>query len=142
MIRSDAAQRVRMRILSRMTDPQGECHEIRNARSGLLRCEAGEFVIEYDDEQDGERARIELRFSNGRAQMTRSGMTRSQLRFLPGERTSGAYVTMYGEIPVAVDTRRVELMRTEQGGTLWLDYDVYVSGERTAATVLDVTWRL
>jgi hypothetical protein len=51
-------------------------------------------------------------------------------------------VTIYGEIPVAVDTRRVEIEKSEQGGELRLDYDVYMGGERTSSARMDITWRV
>ena len=49
------AKKVRMRIVSEMTDPQGAKETIRNARTGTLREEGGALVLEYDDEQSGER---------------------------------------------------------------------------------------
>ena len=99
-------------------------------------------MLEYDDVQDGERAHIELHCAKGRAKMVRKGMTSAMLTFLPGQRTSSAYVTMYGEIPVMVDTRNVLLSRVENGGDLLLGYDVYVGGDMTARTELRVTWRI
>ena len=49
---------------------------------------------------------------------------------------------MYGEIPVMVHTRQVVILRTENGGDLLLNYDVYVGTEMTARTELRVTWRI
>ena len=69
-------------------------------------------------------------------------MTSAVLTFIPGQRTSSAYVTMYGELPVMIDTRQVLLTRAENGGDLLLGYDVYVGGEMTARTELRVTWRV
>ncbi|MDD7175398.1 MAG: DUF1934 domain-containing protein [Clostridiales bacterium] len=132
----------RLRICSRMREPDGGLHEIKNARRGVFRGEDGGIALEYDDEQDGERAHILLTADARGAQMVRRGMTSARLRFVPGERIASAYVTPYGEIPVAVDTRGVRIERGEAGGTLLLDYDVYVGGEKTASTQLEVAWRL
>lgn len=134
-------QRVRVRIVSTMIDPDGDRNEIKGAYSGTLRVENGETIVEYEEVQDGERARIELRVGENRAQMVRKGMTNAKLTFVPGTRTSSAYVTMYGEIPVAVDTRVVAVEPTAVGGKITLDYDVYVSGERTSSTLFCMTWR-
>lgn len=139
---SGGGTKARLRILSRMTDPQGETHEMRSARRGTLTRTGGRVAIEYDDEQDGEKARVTLETDGRSARMRRRGMTSAELRFEPGVKTSGAYVSMYGEIPVAVATRRVSLEEAAEGGTLRLDYDVFAGGEKTAFTRFELTWRV
>ena len=139
---AEEGRRVRLRIVSRMTDPDGETHEMKNARTGLLTQTPQGVTLDYDDVQEGERAHITLSAQEGRARMKRRGMTRAELLFSPGERCASRYETLYGEIPVTVDTRRVTLTRTENGGELALDYDVYIAGERTSAAEMTVTWRL
>ena len=133
---------VRLRVVSRMTEDDGQTHEIKCARRGVLCEQGGGVALEYDDEQDGERARIELWTDARRARMTRRGMTSAVLEFTPGERTGGVYRTPYGEIPVAVRTHALRLTREEMGGLLALDYEVFVGGERTARTHLTAQWRL
>ena len=54
----------------------------------------------------------------------------------------GQYGTAYGDIPVAVYTREVLTEEGENGGEMRLDYDVFVGGERTSATVMTLVWRL
>ena len=142
------AMKARMRIISRLTEPDGDVHEIKNARSGLVRLTPEGIVIEYDDVQDEEKAHIVLTMKQGRnakenrARMQRKGMVSSMLTFLPGQKVASSYVTIYGEIPVAVDTRSVEIEESEKGGELILDYDVYMGGERTSSARMDITWRV
>ena len=64
------------------------------------------------------------------------------LHFQPGRKTAGLYGTAYGDIPVAVYTREVLTEEGENGGEIRLDYDVFVGGERTSATVMTLVWRL
>ena len=141
-------KKARIRVISRLTEPDGDMHEIKNARSGLLARTANGLVLEYDDVQDDEKAHIVLTMKAGRnakenrARMQRRGMVSSQLVFLPGQKAASSYVTMYGEIPVAVDTRRVEILESEHGGELLLDYDVYMGGERTSSARMEITWRV
>ena len=137
-----APRRARLRVVSRMTEPDGDTHETKNARTGMLAKTPQGLVLDYDDVQEGERAHVTLTMRENWAQMRRRGMTSAVLTFVPGERCASKYVTMYGDIPVAVDTRRVALMRGENGGELTLFYDVYVGGERTSSAELAVTWRL
>jgi len=141
-------KKARIRIISRLTEPDGDVHEIRNARSGLVKETAEGTVLEYDDVQDEEKAHIVLTMKAGRsekenrARMQRRGMVSSQLTFLPGQKIASSYVTMYGEIPVAVDTRRVDIQESGRGGDLLLDYDVYMGGERTSSARMEITWRV
>ena len=142
------AMKARMRIVSRLTEPDGDVHEIKNARSGLVKNTPEGIVIEYDDVQDEEKAHIVLTLKQGRnakenrARMQRMGMVSSMLTFLPGQKVTSSYVTIYGEIPVAVDTRSVEIELSEKGGDLCLDYDVYMGGERTSRARMDIAWRV
>lgn len=141
-------QKIRLRIVSRLTQFDGDVLETKNARTGLMRQVNGAIMLEYDDVQDDEKAHITLEMKPGRmpgenrARMLRRGMTSAQLTFLPGQRMSSSYVTIYGEIPVAVDTRRVSILTQENGGCLTLDYDVYMGGDKTSSAVMEVTWRV
>ena len=142
------AKKARLRVISRLTEPDGDVHEIKNARSGLVKETPEGIVLEYDDVQDEEKAHIVLTMKPGRtekenrARMQRKGMVSSMLTFLPGQKVSSSYVTIYGEIPVAVDTRSVEIEVDDKGGDLRLDYDVYMGGERTSRAKMDITWRV
>lgn len=141
-------KKVRLRIISRLTEPDGDVHEIRNARSGLVKESADGIMLEYDDMQDEEKAHIILTMKPGgsakenRARMQRKGMVSSVLTFLPGQKAASSYVTIYGEIPVAVDTRSVDIIKDGRGGMLTLDYDVYMGGEMTSRARMEITWRV
>ena len=140
--------KARIRVVSRLVEPDGDVHEIKNARAGVLKRTADSLVLEYDDVQDEEKAHIVLTMKPGRtarenrARMQRLGMVSSVLSFLPGEKLASSYVTVYGEIPVAVDTRSVEIRTQENGGELRLHYDVYMGGERTSRANMEITWRV
>lgn len=141
-------KKARLRVISRLTEPDGDVHEIKNARSGLVKETPEGIVLEYDDVQDEEKAHIVLTMKPGRtarenrARMQRKGMVSSMLTFLPGQKVGSSYVTIYGEIPVAVDTRSVTITQDERGGELMLDYDVYMGGERTSSARMEITWRV
>ena len=137
-------KKARIRVVSRLVEPDGDAHEIKNARSGLLRPTADGWVLEYDDVQDEEKAHIVLTMQpeRGHVRMQRMGMVSSVLDFVPGEKIASRYVTVYGEIPVAVDTHGVDILVQESGGELRLRYDVYMGGERTSGAHMEITWRV
>ena len=137
-------KKARIRVISRLVEPDGDAHEIKNARSGLLRPAPDGWVLEYDDVQDEEKAHIVLTMQpeRGHVRMQRMGMVSSVLDFVPGEKIASRYVTVYGEIPVAVDTHGVDILMQESGGELRLRYDVYMGGERTSGAHMEITWRV
>lgn len=133
---------IRLRVVSVMTEPDGARHERKTVHRGTLRTGAGGLEIAYEQVEEGVRARISLTQTADGVQMRRAGEMTGALHFQPGKRTPGLYGTAYGDIPVAVYTREVLTEENENGGEMRLDYDVFVGGERTAATVMTLTWRL
>ena len=53
-------KKVRLCIISRMRDDEGQMHETKTAHRGLLSKTANGMVLEYDEEQDGEKAHMIL----------------------------------------------------------------------------------
>ena len=133
---------IRLRVVSVMTDPDGTRHERKTVHRGTLRTSAEGLEIAYEQVDEGVRARISLTQTADGVQMRRAGEMTGALHFQPGKRTPGLYGTAYGDIPVAVYTREVLTEENENGGEMRLDYDVFVGGERTAATGMTLTWRL
>ena len=125
-----------------MTEPDGTRHENQSVHRGTLRAAAEGPEIVYEQVDEGVRARISLTRTADGVQMRRMGEMTGALHFQPGRKTPGLYGTAYGDIPVAVYTREVLVEESEKGGEMRLDYDVFVGGERTAATVMTLTWRL
>ena len=84
------AKKARLRVISRLTEPDGDVHEIKNARSGLVKETTDGIVLEYDDVQDEEKAHIVLTMKPGRfpgenrARMQRKGMVSSIMEAAPG----------------------------------------------------------
>ena len=135
-------KRIRLRVGSVMTEPDGTRHENQSVHRGTLRAAAEGPEIVYEQVDEGVRARISLTRTADGVQMRRMGEMTGALHFQPGRKTPGLYGTAYGDIPVAVYTREVLVEESEKGGEMRLDYDVFVGGERTAATVMTLTWRL
>ena len=135
-------QTIRLRVVTVTTDAEGERRETKTAHRGILRENADGVELSYEQVNDGVRAKILLVQTEGCIQMRRTGEMTGTLRFEPGKRTPGVYTTIYGEIPVAVYTRETEVVRTENGGEMKLDYDVFVGGERTGASRMTISWRL
>ena len=53
-------KKVRLCIISRMRDDEGRMHETKTAQRGLLSKTANGMALEYDEEQDGEKAHMIL----------------------------------------------------------------------------------
>ena len=133
---------IRLRVVSVMTDPDGGRHESKTVHRGTLREGEDGLEIAYEQVDEGVRARICLTRTADGVRMRRTGEMTGALHFQPGRKTAGLYGTAYGDIPVAVYTREVLTEEGENGGEMRLDYDVFVGGERTSATVMTLVWRL
>ena len=104
------------------------------------------YIIRYKEEQGEGEAPVDVSVvvlkDESVVEMTRNGAISSRLVIERSQRNLCHYGTAYGDIPVAVYTREVLVEESEKGGEMRLDYDVFVGGERTAATVMTLTWRL
>lgn len=135
-------QKIRLRVVTVTTDADGEKRETKTAHRGILRENENGVELRYEQVDEDVRATIWLTQEAGCILMRRMGEMTGSLRFQPGERTPGVYSTIYGEIPVAVYTRETEVIRTDNGGEMKLDYDVFVGGEHTGASRMTISWRL
>ena len=126
-------QKIRLRVVTVTTDADGEKRETKTAHRGILRESENGVELRYEQVDEGVRATIWLTQEAGCILMRRMGEMTG---------TPGVYSTMYGEIPVAVYTRETEVIRTDNGGEMKLDYDVFVGGERTGASRMAISWRL
>ena len=132
---------VRMMILSQLVDDDGQAHYTKHAHRAMLeRTERG-VVLDSDEEQDGERLHLTLTCEPGKATMKRKGEVCALLHFEEGKRVEGRYITAYGDIHIATDTRFVRLSTQPQGGKLTLNYAVYAGGDKTSDAQLEIQWR-
>ena len=135
-------QKIRLAIVSRMTDPDGKKQEIRSMYKGTLEQISDGIRLRYTDTQNDERADVTLDVAPERAQMLRRGMTSARLPFLSGQRTNGRYTTLYGEIPVSVLTHALQAdWSSREHGSLTVRYALFVSGDKTADTELTIRWK-
>lgn len=61
--------------------------------------------------------------------MRRVGKYNSEMQFIEGDVTLCYYRTPYGEIPMAVDTSRIEIDLGKSGGTFEIDYTLDTDNE-------------
>lgn len=135
-------QKIRLRVVTVMTDTDGEKHESKTVHHGTLEEKDGGIELTYEQMLEGVRAKITLIQEADCIQMRRTGEMSGALRFESGKQTKGIYTTIYGEIPVSIYTNQTEVIRTESGGEMKLDYEVFVAGERTGSSRMTLTWRL
>ena len=78
---------------------------------------------------------------SGLSLCVRAGEVCALLHFEEGKRVEGRYITAYGDIHVATDTRFVRLSVQPHGGKLLLNYAVYAGGDKTSDAQLEIQWR-
>lgn len=134
-------KQIRLRVVSVMTEPDGTRHENQSVHRGTLRAAAEGPEIVYEQVDEGVRARISLTRTADGVQMRRMGEMTGALHFQPGRKTPGLYGTAYGDIPVAVYTREVLVEESEKAAKCGWITMCLSAAERTAATVMTLTWQ-
>ena len=96
----------------------------------LLETEGGYVLRYWEQEGSGlEGTETALEIQPGQIVLTRTGAVRSQMVFRKGHRHLSSYETPYGEMSLAVHTRRMEIALDSQGGEIQLEYAIEMGGQ-------------
>lgn len=133
-------KRVDIAIQSLQRRPEG-AETLRQKASGTLRREGSGWLLRYREGEDSGLGNTvtTLRLEEGRATLTREGETSSQMVFRVGEPYVCRYATPYGELPMTVETFRLDWELGEAGGKVFLVYNLQLGGGEMGETRLRLT---
>lgn len=120
--------------------PEGD-ELIRERAAGTLRRAGSGWLLTY---REGESSGLgdtvtTLRLEEGRATLTRAGETASQMVFQVGEPYVCRYATPYGQLPMAVETLRLDWEMSGDGGKVFLIYKLQLGGAEVGENRLRLT---
>ncbi len=122
-------------LTSRATYDGGVVYPVQFITSGtLIRPDRDRYVIRYresqEDENTGEivNSDIELELTKNQVIMTRLGDFSSMMVFARDQRFEGRYTTPYGDMEMAVFTRRLKCDLGEREGSVHLEYQLHLQG--------------
>ncbi len=84
------------------------------------------YYIKYvEDENSGTKGtKATLKIEKNRVMLIRNGQTSSQMTFVENEEYNTKYETIAGAYMLNINTKKVENNITDNGGTLFLDYEI------------------
>ncbi len=101
----------------------------------------GKYYISYEEtELTGfEETVTTIMVSDSRVKMSRSGKYNMSMTYETGEKNLCYYETLYGNIVVAVDTKKIVNNLTPEGGALLIDYLLDADNTTFAHNQLEIT---
>lgn len=114
---------------------------IREKVAGTLRREGKGWLLCY---REGESSGLgdtvtTLRLEEGKATLTRTGETASQMVFRVGQTCACQYATAYGELSMTIAASKLEWELDEAGGKVFLVYKLQLEGAEAGETRLRLT---
>ncbi len=135
-------------LTSRATYDGGVVYPVQFITSGVLtRPDRDRYVIRYresqEDESTGEivHSDIELEMTKNQVIMTRLGDFSSMMVFSKDQRFEGRYTTPYGDMEMAVFTRKLRCGLGEKEGSVHLEYQLHLQGSYASSNELHMTYQ-
>ena len=103
--------------------------------------ENGEHFIEYDefDSETDDKTSSSIRFSEGRAEVVRSGNMSGNLTFDVGEKNETTYSTPFGDLNMDVITNDIQIDEKDEQINLKIVYELYAQNEKVSDHTVDVS---
>ncbi len=135
-------------LTSRATYDGGAVYPVQFITTGLLtRPDRDLFVIRYRESQEDEStgeivdSDIRLEMSRNRVIMTREGDFSSLMVFSRDQRFEGRYTTPYGDMEMAVFTRKLKCDLGEKEGSVHLEYQLHLQGNYASSNELHLAYQ-
>ncbi len=103
-------------------------------------CQMGDFyVLKYDEIcENGDSNKTMLKLSQQGIEVVKRGSTNSKMQFWGGQITECDYETVYGTIPMSIQTVSVGFEVNEEGVIAEVDYYLYYNGDMISRNFLQV----
>lgn len=130
---------VSVKIVGKQRDREGVEDSVELQTTGQCYVKNDKIYLVYkENQEDGGKATLKLQ--EGRVILNRSGIVQNKQVFAVGERYQGPYITQFGRIEMAVETKKLRIDLTDDlTGDLEIAYDLEVNGQWQSANQLFVT---
>ena len=110
---------------------------------GEFEYDAGLFYADYDESEttglEGCHTNIEI--GADYMSIARTGAMNTTMLYIQGRKTHSMYYTPYGEMLVAIYTKRLDIDICEQGGTIYAEYIIELNDKPCGDNKLEITIR-
>ncbi|WMJ79696.1 DUF1934 domain-containing protein [Clostridium sp. MB40-C1] len=79
-----------------------------------------------------------LRIKPNEFSLIRMGTTNAKMKFKHNVKNVSMYDTPYGTLELYIDTKKLNIDVNENGGKVYIDYDMSLEGEKSLKTILNI----
>ena len=119
---------------------EGEEERVDIRTRGIYCLRENGHYISYEEELEEipQKVKTLLHISSGVLSMTKRGPVQVKMEFIPGKRTTCMYRTPFGNIPMEIETKRVEVIEEEDRLSASAQYYLESDGIRLSACKLEM----
>src|SRR6056297_3654550 len=122
-----------------------EKQQINNNYQGEFYIKNEKLYLSYEDDaegMDGAQTIVKIDPEQERVLLLRHEPAAMKQDFVCGEKQEGYFKTAYGEIKMAVKTKRLEMEISENTGMIRINYQVFLGGEFNAEHHLKIDYKI
>lgn len=135
---------IKLENIQQLVDDQ-EKQSINNQYQGEFYIKNEKLYLKYEDDAegiDGAQTVVKIDPERERVLLLRQQPAAMKQDFVCGEKQEGYFKTAYGEIKMAVKTKRLEMEISEQKGLIRINYQVFLGGELNAEHHLKINYKI
>ena len=122
-----------------------EKQQINNQYQGEFYIKNEKLYLSYQDDAEGiesSRTVVKIDPERERVLLLRHEPAAMKQEFVCGKKQEGYFKTAYGEIEMAVKTKRLEMEISENSGLIRINYQVFLGGELNAEHHLKIKYKI
>ncbi|TDO95055.1 uncharacterized beta-barrel protein YwiB (DUF1934 family) [Halanaerobium saccharolyticum] len=135
---------IKLENVQQIIDDQ-EKQRINNQYQGEFYIKNEKLYLSYQDDaegMDGARTVVKIDPERERVLLLRHQPAAMKQDFVIGKKQEGYFKTAYGEIKMAVKTKRLEMEISENAGLIRINYQVFLGGELNAEHHLKINYKI
>lgn len=127
-------------VTSRQCDSEDDDDIIEVVTPGEFYKEGSNYYAVYEEtEISGMKGTTTtLKIGEEKVTLIRTGTTNTKMKFKKYERDLTLYNTPHGALNLTVDTRNLKMNVGNDGGDIFIDYDMIIGNQQTLSTILEI----
>jgi|GEM_PF-996888 uncharacterized beta-barrel protein YwiB (DUF1934 family) len=135
---------IKLENVQKLIDDQ-EKQQLNNNYQGEFYIKNEKLYLKYEDDAegiDGAQTIVKIDPERERVLLLRQEPAAMKQDFVCGKKQEGYFKTAYGEIKMAVKTKRLEIEIGDKSGLIRINYQVFLGGELNAEHHLKINYKI
>jgi len=135
---------IKLENVQQLIDDQ-EKQQLNNQYQGEFYIKNEKLYLSYQDDAEGidsSRTVVKIDPERERVLLLRHEPAAMKQEFVCGKKQEGYFKTAYGEIKMAVKTKRLEMEISDNSGLIRINYQVFLGGELNAEHHLKINYKI